>query len=95
MEWQLSQLVPAGTCVWVLPVAMVPLWQLAQVPVTWVWSTRVTGRHTDVVWQFSQVAVDVMCVLLLPVARVPLWQVEQPLVMPVWLKVAGFQAVVP
>jgi hypothetical protein len=36
-----------------------------------------------------------MCVVGLPVAVVPLWQVAQvPGATPVWLKVAGVQAVV-
>ena len=36
-----------------------------------------------------------MCVIGLPVAVVPLWQVEHvPGAMPVWLKVAGVQALV-
>ena len=36
-----------------------------------------------------------MCVVGLPVAVVPLWQVEHvPGAMPVWLKVAGVQALV-
>ena len=35
-----------------------------------------------------------MCVADLPVAWVPLWQLEQAAVMPVWLKLAGVQALV-
>ena len=83
-----------GTCVAVLPVAMVPLWQDVQVPVTCVWSTFVAGRQTVVEWQDSHFTVDVMCVALLPVAEVPLWQVEQPLTMPACENVAGVHATV-
>ncbi|QLQ01501.1 MAG: hypothetical protein HZY77_10135 [Thiobacillus sp.] len=46
-------------------------------------------------WQASQDAVVGMWVVGLPVAVVPLWQVEHvPGAMPVWLKVAGVQALV-
>jgi hypothetical protein len=48
-----------------------------------------------VLWQVSQDAVVGMWVVGLPVAVVPLWQVEHvPGAMPVWLKVAGVQALV-
>ena len=78
-----------------LPVAIVPLWQEAQVPVTWVWSSgKIAGFHVLVVWQDWQLTVEVMCVGVLPVAIVPLWQLTHPEVMPAWLKVAGFQALV-
>ena len=56
-----------------------------------------TGSHALVdVWHESHAAVVAMCpVAGLPVADVPLWQVAQlPATMPVWLKVAGFHAVV-
>ena len=48
-----------------------------------------------VVWQSWQVVLVEICAADLPVAFVPLWQVEQFDVMPVWLKVAGVQALVP
>jgi hypothetical protein len=54
-----------------LPVAVVPLWHDAQLPLTWVWSTRMTGRQFVVEWQPSHVKVDWMCVVLLPVAFTP------------------------
>ena len=57
-----------------LAVALVPLWQLEQVPETWAWSTRVVGFHALVVWQLSQLVSVVMCDVLLPVAFTPLWQ---------------------
>ena len=46
-------------------------------------------------WQLSHDAVVGMCLLDLPVAFEPLWQVAQvPGTTPLWLKVAGSQAVV-
>ncbi len=47
VEWQASQLLSAGTWFTVLPVAVVPLWQLEHVPCTCVWSTRSTGRQLE------------------------------------------------
>ena len=78
-----------------LPVAVVPLWQVEQVPgATPVW-LKVAGVQALVLWQVSHDAVVGMCVVGLPVAVVPLWQVEQvPGATPVWLKVAGVQALV-
>jgi hypothetical protein len=78
-----------------LPVAVEPLWQVAQLPgVTELW-LKVAGNHAVVLWQLSQEAVVGTCPLGLPVAVDPLWQVEQvPGATPVWLKVAGSQAVV-
>ena len=72
-----------------------PSWHEKQLPMTWVWSTRVAGRHPDGEWQDSQVLLDWMWLEPLPVAFTPLWQLEQLTVIPAWLKpVAGFQAVV-
>ena len=66
--WQASQAVVLGICVGFLPVAVVPLWQLAQVPCTCVWSTRRAGLNAVVVWQDSHSSVVAMCVAFLPVA---------------------------
>ena len=66
-----------------LPVAIVPLWQEAQVPLTCVWSTLVAGFHAATAWHDSQRLLLVMCVAFLPVACVPLWQLAQFVVMPV------------
>jgi len=52
--------------------AVVPLWQELQVPVTWAWSTRTAGCHVLVVWQLSQLVSVEMCEEPLPVALVPL-----------------------
>ena len=57
-----------------LPSAIVPLWQAAQLPVTWVWSTR-AGSQPVVVWQLWQLALEAMWFAGLPSAVVPLWQV--------------------
>ena len=59
-----------------MPVACVPLWQLAQFPVMFAWLKR-AGDQALVEWQSSQVLADWMCVGVLPVALVPLWHVEQ------------------
>ncbi|MFH1819751.1 MAG: hypothetical protein ABIK08_08865 [Pseudomonadota bacterium] len=78
-----------------LPVAVVPLWQVEQVPgATPVW-LNIAGVQVLVLWQVSHDAVVGMWAEGLPAAVVPLWQVEQvPGAMPVWLKVAGVQALV-
>src|SRR5512140_2155971 len=81
-------------CVAVLPVAMTPLWQLEQVPMTWAWSTFDAGFHALTTWQASQTFDVKMCVAFLPLAFTPLWQFAQPDVMPLWVKFAGCQAMV-
>ena len=81
-------------CVGVLPGALVPLWQLLQVPITSVWATVRTGDQALVVWQLAQAVVVLMCVADLPVALVPLWQLTQVPVTFEWLKLAGVHAVV-
>ena len=40
VAWQSSQTLVVGRCVAFLPVAVVPLWQLAQLPVTLAWLKR-------------------------------------------------------
>jgi hypothetical protein len=55
-----------------LPFAVVPLWQVAQVPgATPVW-LNVAGIQAVVRWQTSHDAVVAMCVAGLPFAVVPL-----------------------
>jgi hypothetical protein len=78
-----------------LPVAVVPLWQVAQVPgATPVW-LKVAGVQALVRWQLSQAAVVGRWFVGFPLAVVPLWQVAQvPAATPLWLKVAGVQAMV-
>lgn len=43
-EWQLSQLVVVAMCEADRPVALVPLWQLAQFPLTLAW-LKLAGLH--------------------------------------------------
>ena len=64
----------------VLPVALVPLWQLVHVvaPVNVLWSALAPVQIVVDLWQLSQFAVVDRCDAVLPVATVPLWQLEQP-----------------
>jgi len=75
--------------------AVLPLWQVEQVPgATPVW-LKVAGVQALVLWQVSQEAVVGTWPEGLPLAVLPLWQVEQvPVATPLWLKVAGVHAVV-
>jgi hypothetical protein len=54
-----------------LPVAVVPLWQLAQLPVTLLWSKRAPDQLL-VVWQSSQLLPLAMWLTDLPSAVMPL-----------------------
>jgi hypothetical protein len=54
-----------------LPVALVPLWQLAHDPVTAEWS-NVAGTQARVEWQSPHWAFVAMCAEGFPVATVPL-----------------------
>ena len=80
MLWQVAQLAVVATWVAGLPLACVPLWQLAQLvaAVKLLWSTR-APLQDDVWWQASQdcPAGTGICDADLPVAREPLWQVAQ------------------
>ena len=78
-----------------LPLAVVPLWQVAQLPGdTPVW-LKVAGVHAVVRWHTSHCWLVGTWLLGLPLAVLPLWQVEQvPAATPLWLKVAGVHAVV-
>ena len=64
----------------VLPVALLPLWQLEQLVavVKVLWSALAPLQVVLDLWQVSQLAVVRICPLFLPVAVVPLWQLEQP-----------------
>ena len=83
-----------GICVADLPSALVPLWQLEQVPSTALWLTVRTGDQAVLVWQSSQTEVVAMWLADLPVAVVPLWHETQVPVTLAWLNVAGVQPVV-
>jgi len=79
VRWQSSQDRLVTKWFGVLPVAMVPLWQVLQVPgTTPVWLNTAPSQVT-VVWQESQERVVGRCVGCLPVAagKLPLWQVLQ------------------
>ena len=64
----------------VLPVALLPLWQLEQLValVKVLWSALAPVHVVLDLWQLSQLAVVARWLAVLPVAVVPLWQVEQP-----------------
>ena len=64
----------------VLPVALLPLWQLEQLValVKVLWSALAPLQVLLDLWQLSQPAVVDRWPLFLPVATVPLWQLEQP-----------------
>ena len=51
-----------GICVVGLPVAVRPLWQLAQPAVMQVWSMRAPANDTVLLWQVSRGGLLTMCV---------------------------------
>jgi hypothetical protein len=55
--WQSSQVLPLAIWFWDLPAAVVPLWQLKQLPIISLWSFLASGLHAMVRWQLSQVLV--------------------------------------
>ena len=57
--------------------ATLPLWQLTQVPRTWLWSTRARGSQARVVWQVWQASELAMCPAGLPAPLAALWQLTQ------------------
>mgnify|MGYP001826388638 CR=1 FL=1 len=59
-----------------LPLAVVPLWLLAKLPVSLLWSNAAPDQLL-VVWQSSQVLPLAIWLADLPVAVVPLWQAKQ------------------
>jgi hypothetical protein len=65
-----------------MPVAVPPLWQVAQPPVIPAWSKPEAGVQAREEWQLSQGAVVTMWFPGLPVAVLPSWQLAQPLVIP-------------
>ena len=69
--WQLLQVDAEPMCVAGFPAAVVPLWQLAHVPLTLLWSNEETAQLL-VAWQASQLAVVAICVADLPAAVDPL-----------------------
>ncbi|TFH69296.1 hypothetical protein E3W66_05110 [Gammaproteobacteria bacterium LSUCC0057] len=76
MLWQSSQLLLLLMWPLFLPVAAIPLWQLAQLPVTAEWSNTAPSQLL-VVWQSSQLLPLAIWLGDLPSATVPLWQLAQ------------------
>ncbi|MFO1328935.1 MAG: hypothetical protein U1F56_16370 [Rubrivivax sp.] len=74
-----------------------PPWQLAQLPATTPWWSKVaTGSQPAARWQLSQAATVGVCPEGLPLAALPLWQLRQlPGVTPWWLKRAPLKLCVP
>jgi hypothetical protein len=72
-------LVEVATWLADLPVASLPLWQLAQLVATVkvLWLTLAPVHTVVDLWHDSQVAVVAMWLADLPVATVPLWQLAQ------------------
>ncbi len=54
--WQVSQAAVVEMWVWGLPVAVAPLWQLAQFDVRPAWSKRAPENDAVLLWQVSQAA---------------------------------------
>ena len=78
-------------CVADLPVAEVPLWQLAQLVATVKpeWSMPVAGSHAEVLWHVLQAACVGMWLADLPAVVFPLWQLEHaPGATPRWSNLA-------
>jgi hypothetical protein len=94
--WQLVQLSAVVTWLATLPVAEVPLWQLAQLvdDVNMLWLTLVPVQVLVDLWQLSQAAAVLTWPPDLPVAVAPLWQLVQLLVaVTLAWNCAGFQPV--
>lgn len=75
----------------VLPVAVLPLWQLAQLValVNPAWSMPDAGNHPEVLWQLPQEAVVWMWPDGLPTVVAPLWQLPHALAAtPAWSNLA-------
>ncbi len=66
-----------------MPVAVVPLWQLAQFDVIPVWLNVAPENVTVLLWQVSHGCVVATWPAGLPTAVVPLWQLAQFDVIPV------------
>jgi hypothetical protein len=83
LRWQSWQRLLVAKCVGLLPVAVVPLWQVEQAAVTPVW-LKVAGSQAAVLWHVPQSCVVGRCVAVFPVATVPLWQLAQVPLTWVW-----------
>ena len=87
VRWQESHEAVVITWFAVLPRALEPLWQLAQVPgATRAW-LKVAGSQAVVRWQESHEAVVTTWLAGLPFALEPLWQeAQEPAAIATWLK---------
>jgi hypothetical protein len=76
-QWLQSKLF-TGNAMWpvFVPVAVVPLWHDAQLPVMPVW-LNAAGVHARVEWQALHSCVVGIWLVGLPVAATPLWQLVQ------------------
>lgn len=87
LVWQRSQDNDVtGTWFAITPFALVPLWQVAQVPAaTPVWLNAAPKNDVVFLWQVSQPAVVATCVggFDTILAYAPLWQFAQPVTIPV------------
>jgi hypothetical protein len=83
--WQLSQDANVGKWLPVLPLAVVPLWQVAHEPgAIPVWLNVAPANELKFLWQLSHEAVVWTWFAVFPVALLPLWQVaHEPGVTPV------------
>ena len=77
--WHAVQFSDVFTWLADLPVAVVPLWQLAQLvaAVKVLWLTLVPLQVVVDLWQLSQLAAVDRWLPFLPVATAPLWQLAQ------------------
>jgi hypothetical protein len=75
--WQLSQEALVVMCPGSLPVALLPLWQVAHWPGTALSWLKLAGVQALVLWQLSQEAEVATWPAFLPLALLPLWQVAQ------------------
>ena len=78
--WQVVQLALVETWLASWPVAICPLWQLAQLvaAVKLLWLTLVPAQVVVDLWQVSQLAVVETWLPDLVLAMVPLWQLAHP-----------------
>lgn len=73
MKWHASQMRLVLATAWRLPLRV---WQLAQLPDTWLWSTRLVTQVVVEVWQASHTGGSLIRMWL--VERVVAWQPESP-----------------
>ena len=89
-------------CVADLPVALEPLWQVAQLPAaTPVWLNSAPKKETVLLWQVQQSALvttwfgfAVLLTGVTPANAWPLWQLMQPVTMPLWFIVVPVKLLV-